>query len=270
MSGEGGQPREALAGIKLAIGFNGRPLSAELDITVPAGRVTALAGPNGAGKSTLLRTLARQLKPVSGQVQLGARDVYTMSAGEFARAVAYMPQSLEGDVDLTVAEMVALGRSPHQRFWSWATSPADRQAIDYAVSETGLQDLRQAKFRNLSGGEKQRVMIASALAQEARFILMDEPAAHLDFRHQLDLCNMLRCLSGAGTGILVVLHDLNLIARLSDDLILLGRSPEGRSSVAACGPTGTIMQPDVLQSVYDVPVTVAVDRASGRRLFVPL
>jgi len=253
----------------LAVGWLGRTVADKLGLSISAGTITVVAGPNGAGKSTLLKTLARQLKPVSGQILLNDQDIWTMNGRRFAQQIAYVPQSLEPAQDLTVNELVMLGRNPHQQWWSWSASAEDTKFVAEALERTETSHLREKYLSTLSGGERQRAAIATALAQQAQFMMLDEPTAHLDFKHQLELADLLKELRAQGLGILVVLHDLNLMSRLADDILLLSK-PDGQASTfVACGRPAAVLEPDTLRSVYDVEVSVVKDPASGHSIFAP-
>lgn len=270
MTGQAVDAELRLSATALAVGWPGRPVAQGLDLRLSGGEITVVAGPNGAGKSTLLKTLARQLRPLSGQVELGGRSIWQMEARAFAQQVAYVPQSLEPGQDLTVNELVALGRNPHQRWWSWAASGEDRQAVRFALEQTQTWALKDKYLSTLSGGERQRALIATALAQQARLLLLDEPTAHLDFKHQMELCDLLDNLRRDRIGILVVLHDLNLMSRLADHILLLGKSDSQPSTFYACGSPQAVLQPATLRAVYQVEVSIVGDPATGRKVYTPI
>ena len=263
------QEKESIKASNLAVGFPGKIVAQSLEITALPGQISVIAGPNGAGKSTLLKTLARQLKPLAGQVLFGTTDIFSLSAHEFAQKVAYVPQMLELGQDLTVYELVMLGRNPHQRWWSWSSSAADREAVEDALVRTSTVKLKSNYLSSLSGGERQRAIIACALAQHAQFMLLDEPTSHLDFRHQLELANLLKELCANGLGILVVLHDLNLIARLADQVFLIGKSEGEPSRIASSGSPAHVLEPITLRNVYQVEVSICIDPQSGSRVYTP-
>lgn len=261
---------ESLAAIELSVGFPHKLIAEALDINIAKGQISVIAGPNGAGKSTLIKTLARQLAPLKGQVMLDGINIATLSASQFARTVAYVPQLLELEQNLTVSELVMLGRNPHQAWWSWSASKDDRQAVSKALELTGTTKLSKSYLSSLSGGERQRAIIACALAQNAQFILLDEPTAHLDFRHQLELSCLLKELCNQHLGILVVLHDLNLIAQLAHQVFLLDQTANGISHIVASGTPEAVLEPNILRQVYQVEVSICVDEASGSRVYTPM
>lgn len=216
-----------------------------------------LCGPNGAGKSTLLKTIANQLKALSGEIRIDGLDQIELNRREIAKRLAFVPQFIETRRSLSVEEWVSLGRNPHQQWWSWASSAEDRKKIEEALSRTDCLGLRDKMLDALSGGERQRVLIATALAQEPAYILLDEPTAHLDFRHQLELLDLLKQLRLEGLGILLVLHDLNLSARIADEIILLKkRTGEATSEIRACGKVETVLAPEILKDVYGVEMEI--------------
>lgn len=243
-------------------------MAAGIDVDVLPGAIHVIAGSNGVGKSTLVKTMARQLKPVCGEVMLNGANIWDVAPVEFARQVSYVPQSLELSQDLTVFELVMLGRTPHQRWWSWQVSQEDRDAVKDALEKTETWDLRTKYLSNLSGGERQRALLAGALAQQPRFILLDEPTAHLDFKHQLELADLLAQLKQQGLGLLLVLHDLNLIARIADYVVLLGKGQEAPSPVVSRGDVTTVLTQENLRRAYEVEVDVIEDPKSANRIYL--
>lgn len=251
----------------LAVGF-GIPVAENIQLSLSGGTVLAIAGPNGAGKSTLVKSLARLIKPVAGEIEISGKNIWTMSAREFATQVSYVPQSQDFEQDLTVQELVALGRNPHQQWWSWSASREDKDAVNDALERTATGELRSKYLGNLSGGERQRVLIATALAQRAQFMLLDEPISHLDFRHQLELVELLDSLRKQGLCIIVVLHDLNVIAKLADSILLLEKSGQQPSRVAALSNAGEVLQPALLKQVFQVDVRCIADANTGSDVYV--
>jgi iron complex transport system ATP-binding protein len=260
----------ALAAFDLAVGWQSVPAATVGSFELPSGQILVLAGPNGAGKSTVLATIARAIRPLSGCIRLDGVDIAEIPPRQFARHVSYVPQSLELTHDLTVGELVALGRTPHQQWWSWAESTDDSQIIAEALATTGCSNLSAKKVRSLSGGERQRVAIATALAQKTEFMLLDEPTAHLDFKHQIELVELLLRLRGQGLGILLVIHDLALISRLADRVLLLDKPDEGASLVAASGSPQEVLNRETLRRVYQVEIAIVSDEASGFTSFMPV
>lgn len=253
----------------LVTGWKNRPVSQLNQLTLGGGECIVLAGPNGSGKSTILKTLTRQIKPIAGTILLNERPIDALTSSEFACKVGYVPQSVEIYRRITVQEWVALGRNPHQQWWSWQSNARDLQTVERALEQTSLSSLRAKFMDELSGGEQQRATIAMALAQEPQFLLLDEPSAHLDFRHQLDLVELLLQLREGGMGLLIVLHDLNLMSRLATEIKFLKQGEDGISAVACAGNPVTVLNPQVLRTVYDVDVSILPDAASGLTGFLP-
>lgn len=257
--------------INLVAGWDETPIAKIDTLSFSSGEIVVIAGPNGAGKSTTIKTIARQIKPVSGRITLDNYDLETIGHRDFAKLVAYVPQILEVSSSMIVEEVVSLGRNPHQPWWSWQASKADEQAVEFAIEKTELAALRKRAICELSGGERQRAAIAMALAQDARFILLDEPTAHLDFRHQLQLVDLLKQLKEMGIGVLLVLHDLNLTASLADRVYLLATPKTGSepSYIARSGPPKEVFNEATLKLVYEVEVSIMQDATTGMTSYLP-
>ena len=196
----------------------GTPLLHPASFDLKAGRVLGVVGPNGAGKTTLLRLLYRFHKPRTGTVSIDGDDIWVLSARDVARRVAAVLQEHPSDFALTVAEIVALGRTPHRQGFAGSAGSRDRDIIHEALARLDLRHLAHRHLGTLSGGERQRVMVARALAQEPRLLILDEPTNHLDIRHQLEVLDLIRALP---LTIVTSLHDLNLAAGVCDDVLLL-------------------------------------------------
>lgn len=253
----------------LSVGWEHTPVASLDELSVQTGQILALAGPNGVGKSTVIKTLARQIKPLSGTVFVDSIDCQSLAPRKFAQLVSYVPQMIEPVHEMSVEEFISLGRFPHQMWWSWETNNADKDAVASAMERTETVALRKKIVTDLSGGERQRVAVAMALAQQSRFMLLDEPTAHLDFKHQLQLLKLLDELRQSGLGIVIVLHDLNLIARLADNVILLKTAHAGPSRPAATGTPAEVLNFETLKIVYEVEVSISVDPITGATNYVP-
>lgn len=253
----------------LAVGWQSKACALIEQMQIETGKITVLAGPNGAGKSTVLKCLARQIRPLSGSIKIDADEIWHLNARQFAQKVAYVPQQIDQLRKLTVMEWVSLGRNPHQSWWNWTSNDRDKEAVIAALNKTTSWDLRDKFMDGLSGGERQRVLIATALAQEPRFLLLDEPTAHLDFRHQLELVSVLKELKEHDLGVLIVLHDLNLISRLADNVVLLHAQNGEPSQIAASGPANQVLTPETLRTVYEVEVCVLHDKKNNLTSYVP-
>jgi len=236
----------------------------KIDLVVPEGQIAAVLGPNGAGKTTLVRLAAGSVTPDTGTVRIFGRELRALAPKERAREVAVVPQESRLLYEFSVREVVLMGRSPHLGLLG-LDGPQDRAVADEAMVRTGVNDLAERTFRTLSGGEKQRAVVARALAQESRLLLLDEPTTFLDLRHQLDLYELLVSLARErGRTLVIASHDLNLAARYCDRMILLRAG-----AVVADGPPERVLEPAILRAVYDVNAEVRVDDATGRPFVLP-
>ncbi|MFI9024473.1 ABC transporter ATP-binding protein [Streptomyces sp. NPDC053560] len=226
-----------------------------VSLTPRPGTLNGLLGPNGSGKSTLLRLLSGVTAPDSGVVTLDGRPLTRSGRRTVAQRVAVVDQQADTQTELTVLDVVRLGRVPHRRAWAPA-SAADEAAVRTALPRTGLDGKAHRHWHTLSGGERQRAQIARALAQEPRELLLDEPTNHLDIRHQLDLLDLVAELRLTSV---VALHDLNLAAMYCDQLVVL---KEGR--VVACGTPGEVLTRDLIADVYGVAADVTPTGPDGR------
>lgn len=233
-------------------------------LAAPAGQVTAVVGPNGSGKSTLVRALLGRLPLERGTITVDGADIAALPARERARRVAVVPQRESATFPLAVRELVALGRHPHLGgFAGW--SAADEAATAAAIEAAGIGDLVDRGSDELSGGEWQRVRIARALAQRAPALVLDEPTTFLDIAHEMSVFELLATLAGEGIAVLLVSHQLNLVARFAAQIVLLHRGV-----VAAAGSPNDVMRGEILERVYDWPVVVTRDPAVGAPALVPL
>ncbi|WP_432105861.1 ABC transporter ATP-binding protein [Streptomyces sp. bgisy091] len=237
----------SLAADRVSRTLDGRLILDGVSLVPRPGSVTGLLGPNGSGKSTLLRLLSGVLAPASGVVTLDGRPLGSWGRRAVARRVAVVEQHADTLVELTVLDVVRLGRIPHRRAWTPAT-PADEEAVLTALERTGLTDRAGQPWHTLSGGERQRVQIARALAQEPRELLLDEPTNHLDIQHQLDLLNLIAELPVTS---IVALHDLNLAAMYCDQVVVL---QNGRV-IDVGTPDDTLTEP-LIADVYGVRAEV--------------
>ncbi|MCX4743848.1 MULTISPECIES: ABC transporter ATP-binding protein [Streptomyces] len=212
----------------------------DIRLTVPDGRFVGLIGPNGSGKSTLLRCVYRALRPAAGTIRLAGDDLHALPPMAAARVLAALPQESAAEFDFTVAEVVAMGRLPHQG----RTARSDDEICARAMAGTGVAHLAERGFLALSGGERQRVLIARALAQQPKVLVLDEPTNHLDISHQLDLLALVR---RSGPTALAALHDLNLAAAHCDLLYVIDG---GR--IVAHGTPHEVLRPDLLADVFGV------------------
>lgn len=239
-------------------GVDGRLILDGVDVTVPRGRVGGLLGPNGSGKSSLLRMIAGITAGSAGELSWAGTDLRGMRGRDRARRIALVEQESVTDVDLTVRDVVLLGRTPHRARWS-PESADDLAVVDGALAAVGLLGLARRRFPTLSGGERQRVHLARALAQEPELILLDEPTNHLDVHAQLAALDLVRRTVDRGTTALVALHDLNLAAAYCDHVVLLA---QGR--VVAAGDVRDVLVPEVIDPVYRVTTTALRHPVTGR------
>ena len=258
----------------LTLGYGAESVIRDLDLDIPAGRTTVFIGANGCGKSTILRALGRQLRPLSGTIETGGRDVASVKAREHARSVAFLPQSPLVPEGLTVAELVARGRHPHRRWWGGGDD--DDTAVAEALTLTDTAGFAHRRVDELSGGQRQRVWVALVLAQATPTLLLDEPCSFLDVAHQLDILDLVRDLplpaghagsGGEGPGrrtVVAVLHELSLAARVADHLVAVA---EG--GVVAAGPPDRVITKETLRRVFDLDADIITDPATGHPVVLP-
>ena len=249
----------------LTIGYEQRIISENLNVRIPEGLFTVIIGPNACGKSTLLRALARLIKPSSGHVLLDGKTVTTLPAKELARRLGLLPQSSIAPDGITVAELVARGRYPHQKFLrQWST--ADEAAVMEAMDATGVTSLSGRPVDELSGGQRQRVWVAMVLAQQTPLLLLDEPTTFLDIAHQIELLELCRDLNkDKGHTLVAVLHDLNHACRYADNIIAM---KDG--AVVAEGAPADVITEELVEEVFGMPCRIIEDPVSHTPLVVPL
>jgi iron complex transport system ATP-binding protein len=228
------------------------------------GEITAVVGPNGSGKSTLVRALVGRVQPLSGAVLIDDRPIARIDRRAVARSVAVVAQNEETAFPVTVAEYIALGRFPHVGAWH-RVGEVDRRAMERATDLANVQEFLSRSMEALSGGERQRVRLARARAQGGDGLVLDEPTAFLDIGHEMTVFELLASLATEGQAVLLVSHNLNLVARFAQRIVLLDT---GR--VVAAGAPAAVMQPDTLARVYDWPVAVTADPTTGTPTLVPL
>ncbi|MCV7471037.1 ABC transporter ATP-binding protein [Micrococcus luteus] len=257
-----------LRGLTLGYGpASAPPIVADLDLDVPAGRVTAIIGANGCGKSTLLRGLTRQLAPRAGSIEVLGRDAARVSARDYARTVALLPQHPVAPEGMTVAQLVARGRHPHRGLLG-GRAAGDDAAIASALERTDLVELADREAGTLSGGQRQRAWLALVLAQQTPVVLLDEPTSYLDLSHQVEVLDLVRALpdprGGGRATVVAVLHELNLAARSADHIVAMAA---GR--VVAQGTPGEVIVPEVLAEVFGLDADVVADPLLGHPVVLP-
>ncbi|MEV4733565.1 ABC transporter ATP-binding protein [Saccharopolyspora sp. NPDC049426] len=249
----------------LKLAYGERVVVDGLDFEVASGTITAVIGPNGCGKSTLLRALGRLLQPQRGEVLLDGKKIHKMSTKEVARVLGVLPQSPAAPEGLTVADLVARGRHPHQS-WYRQWSSDDESAVAEALAMTGIGDLAERTLDELSGGQRQRAWLSMALAQGTDLLLLDEPTTYLDLSHQVDVLELVGKLHDeSGRTVVMVLHDLNLAARYADRLVAM---KDG--AVVASGEPDQVLTEELLADVFDLRARVIPDPVAGTPMVVPI
>lgn len=259
MSVPASQPTAAtLATHGLTVGHGGTAVVHEVDARFEPGTLTAVVGPNGCGKSTLLRTLAHLQPSLGGRITLDDVDLAGLKPRDLAKRVAFLPQAPLVPAGVTVRQLVAYGRHPHQSLLG-TTRAGDVDAIEAAIAATHLEPLADRLVDHLSGGERQRAWVAMTLAQRTGVLLLDEPTTYLDIRYQLDVLRLVRGLvDEQGLTVAVVLHDLNQAAGFADQLLLLAGG-----AVVAAGTPAEVLTADHVLRAFAVPVTVVPDPTTG-------
>jgi cobalamin transport system ATP-binding protein len=248
----------------LRFAYRDRPVFHGLDLRVHPGEMVALIGPNGSGKTTLLKLLSGALRPAAGDVMLEGQTLKSLSANERARRIAVVPQDNSMTFDFTVMETVLMGRTAYLGLLG-VEGPEDLAAAREAMSRTGTLPFSGRLLSRLSGGERQLVIIARALAQRPRLLLLDEPTAFLDIRHRLEIYRLLSRLNAEeGLTIVTTSHDINLAARYCRRIVLI---KEGM--VRADGSPAEIFRPDILSEVYETRLNVLADGVTGAPFAVP-
>ncbi|GAA2338560.1 ABC transporter ATP-binding protein [Streptomyces violaceusniger] len=258
------QGHARLAARGVTVGYGGRAVIDNLDVTIPPGVITTIIGPNGCGKSTLLRTLTRLLKPAKGAVVLDGEDIAGLRTRDVAKKLGLLPQAPVAPEGLTVADLVAKGRHPHQS-WLRQWSSDDAGVVERALAMTGVSDLADRPVDSLSGGQRQRVWISMALAQGTDLLLLDEPTTYLDLAHAIDVLDLVDDLHESGRTVVMVLHDLNLATRYSDNLIVMRAG-----SILAQGHPRDVITAELLDEAFGLRATVIDDPVGDRPLIVPI
>jgi len=234
-----------------------------VSLDVPTGRLTAVVGPNGSGKSTLVRALLGRVPLRGGHIAVGDHVTGDLTPRELARRVAVVVQREEPAFPMGGRAYLSLGRTPYAGAWSG--DPGEAAAVERAAALAGVSDLLDRSTDQLSGGEWQRLRLARAIAQDTPALVLDEPTTFLDIAHEMAAFELLAMLAGRGRAVLAVSHQLNLVSRFADQVILLSRG-----TVAAAGTPDEVMQASVLEAVYEWPLVVARDPAVAAPMLVPL
>jgi iron complex transport system ATP-binding protein len=244
----------------LSVDIGGRRIVTGVGFTVPDGSFAGLLGPNGSGKSTILKAIYRVHRPAAGRILLDDADLLSLRPRDAARRIAVVAQEFTLEFDFTVLEMVMIGRTPHKKAFD-RDDETDQAIVDQAIEQVGCADLAHRGFNTLSGGEKQRVLIAQAMAQGADHLILDEPTNHLDIRYQIEI---LELVSTLGVTVLAAIHDLSLAALFCDTVHLLGG---GR--VIAGGAPESVLIPGVVRDAYGADVLVISHPDTGTPHLIP-
>jgi iron complex transport system ATP-binding protein len=254
-----------LAAHRVSFAYDRTRVLTDVDARIQRAGLVGILGPNGSGKTTLLRLLCGLLKPSSGRITLDGTELHAIARGALARRIAIVPQETQLAFEYTVLEMATMGRYPHLGAFE-IEGPSDIEIARAALRATGTEHLAPRLFTTLSGGEKQRVVIAAALAQHPDVLLLDEPTASLDLAYQLEIRSILQRLShDRQITIVVSTHDLNFAASLCRDLVLLQRG-----HVLAAGPTASMLEPSLIRKLYGVEVDVTENARTGQITVVPV
>ncbi|GAW92203.1 ABC transporter ATP-binding protein [Calderihabitans maritimus] len=246
---------------RLHFSYGSCPVLEDVTLEVEKGEVVSLVGPNGSGKTTLLKCLNKILKPKKGTVLLMGKDVSKMNLKELARLSGYVPQNGVRAFPSTVFDIVLLGRRP---YIEWRVSLRDKEIVSDLLRLMGLEEMALRDFNELSGGQKQKVLIARAFAQEPEILLLDEPTSNLDLKHQLEVMNLVSSTAKEkGVAAIISMHDLNLASRFSDKMVFLREK-----RIYAIGRPEEVLTPDNVRAVYGVETVVNKD--SGRPYIIPL
>jgi len=248
----------------LCFSYGHAPVIDDVSLTLAPGEMLGVIGPNGSGKSTLMRLLSAVLRPRTGEIRIHGRPIGSYSRSQLARAIAVVPQDTVIEFPFSVTEVVLMGRSPHLGGFAFE-GDRDLAVARRAMQHAGVLELADRSIHELSGGERQRVILARALAQEADILLLDEPAAFLDIRHEVEIYDLLQTLQREGRSVLTVLHDLNLAALYCDRVALL---KAGR--LVRIGTPAEVITYQLLTEVYETEVYVDVNDITGAVNVLPL
>lgn len=254
---------DRLSARSVTLRYENRLVSEHLSVAIPEGAFTVIIGANACGKSTLLKALSRLLKPTSGHVHLDGQAIDDLPARDVARRLGLLPQGATAPSGITVADLVARGRYPHQSFFrQW--SRADALSVEHAMQATHIAALSDRPVDELSGGQRQRVWIAMVLAQATPTLLLDEPTTYLDITHQIELLDLMASLNAEGRTIIAVLHDLNQACRYATHLVAM---KDG--AIVASGAPRDIVTEDLVFQVFGLRSVIIEDPVSGTPLVVP-
>lgn len=246
------------------IGINNKTIVKDLSLDIPEGKVTAIIGPNGCGKSTTLKAISR-IMPYSGKITFKGRDIKSFSHREFARCLAILTQSPQAPADLTVSDLVEMGRFPHRGFLGRGSSSEDSKHVEWALEQTNMSGMRHRLLSTLSGGERQRAWIAMALAQRPEVLFLDEPTTYLDICHQLEIMQLLARLNKElGLTVVMVVHELNHAIQYADFVAVIKAG-----SMVTSGVPEEVITGKLLADVFGVQADEVIC-SNGQRALVPV
>lgn len=256
--------KHSFEGKEIVAGYDKKVIVDGIDIAIPSNKISVIIGANACGKSTLLKTLARLIKPVSGQVVIDGKKVTSMPSKQLAKVLGLLPQSPVVPEGITVWDLVSRGRYPYQSFMK-SMDKADFEAVEEALEIMGITELANRNVDELSGGQRQRVWIAMALAQQTDILLLDEPTTYLDIAYQVEILDLLTDLNRKrGTTIVMVLHDINLSARYADYIFAIKKG-----KLIAQGTPAEVITLELINSVFGLDCVVIEDPVSYTPFIVP-
>jgi len=247
----------------LSFSFSQKPAVDELDFKVSNSEIVGIIGANGAGKSTIIKLLTKVLKPQNGTIAIDEKDLESLSRMDLARRLAVVSQISELPESFSVEEIVMMGRTPHIGFLASETK-RDNEIVEKVMSRTDVLKFRSRHLGSLSGGEKQRVVLARALAQEPKYLLLDEPTNHLDLNHSIELMRLIKKEVENGMGVLLILHDLNLASRVCDRLLVL---EDGK--IVGQGSTNEVISKTLIKNVFGAEVNIYKDPNDNTKIIIP-
>lgn len=249
---------EILRAENLATGYENFTVFQDLNVELKQGKITTIIGPNGCGKSTLLKTMGRILRQKEGKVYLQNQDLHSISTKQIAKQLAMLSQNPDAPSQLKVEELISYGRYPHRKNVNRLTKK-DQEVIEWSMEVTKTIQFRNRELANLSGGQRQKVWLAMALAQDTSILLLDEPTTYLDMAHQLEVLQIVKQLNiDHNCTIVMVLHDINHAARFSDEMIAMKSG-----KIVAVGTPASILTKKVLRDIYEIDARVMIDPANG-------
>lgn len=243
----------------LNISYGNLDIVKDLNLDIPKGKITTIIGSNGCGKSTILKTIARIIQPKSGDIFVNNINIKEQSPKELAKTMAVLPQSPQAPSGLTVEELIAYGRFPHQKGFG-KMKKEDNDIVTWALKSTGIEEFRERPMEALSGGQRQRAWIAMALAQQTDILILDEPTTYLDLAHQLEILKLLEELNRKqGTTIVMVIHELNNAARFADHMIGVKKG-----KVVCQGSADEVMTKENLKELFNIDAEIVKDSRNNK------